>query len=140
MTQSKIKYSLLIPGLLLIFIFRLTIKNSNKQYNQLSEYEKIETCDEMENRFASDLKNGEIKYFQFGIGRDIWLQEILESKYKIECLGMGCSIQSEIECYNNMVENYLKQKYNKTIADIISENSIPFEIPEEEISKNIFLK
>ncbi len=53
-------------------MFRLTIR--------YSEYSEIETCKEMEKRFATDLKNGEIKYFQFGIGYDIELEKAL--KYK----------------------------------------------------------
>ena len=44
----------------------------------------MNTCEELENRFASDLKKGEIKYFQFGFGIDIGLQEHLKDKYKIE--------------------------------------------------------
>ena len=77
---------------------------------RLSEYYELKTCEEMENRFTTDLKNGEIKYFQFGIGFDIELEKILKNKYKIETFGMGCTIQSEMICYNNLVNDYLKQK------------------------------
>ena len=72
------------------------------------EYSELETCEEMEKRFALDLKNGEIKYFQFGIGYDIELEKSLKDKYGIETYGMGCTIQSEKECYNELVNNYLK--------------------------------
>jgi hypothetical protein len=116
----------------------LIIKNSIKESNQLSEYEEIATCDEMKNRFAIDLKNKEIKYFDFGLGTNIQLQNVLESRYEIEYLSMGCIIRSEMECYNKLVEDYLMQNYNKSIDDLIIEH-FPFEIPEEEISKNVFL-
>ncbi len=81
------------------------------------EYSELETCEEMEKRFSTDLKNGEIKYFQFGIGYDIELEKTLKRKYDIETFGMGCTIQSEMECYNELVNNYLKEKYNDGIVD-----------------------
>ncbi|TXD46061.1 MULTISPECIES: hypothetical protein [unclassified Polaribacter] len=84
---------------------------------RFSEYSKLETCEEMENRFATDLKKGEIKYFQFGFGYDIELDKTLKNKYKIETFGMGCSIQSEMICYNKMVNDYLKEKHNDGIID-----------------------
>lgn len=82
------------------------------------EYSEIETCEEMEKRFSTDLKNGEIKYFQFGIGYDIGLAKTLKSAYKIQSIGMGCTIQSEKECYNELVNEYLKKNFNKSISDI----------------------
>ncbi|WP_397362264.1 hypothetical protein [Olleya sp. R77988] len=82
-----------------------------------AEYSEIETCGEMEKRFATDLKNEEIVYFQFGIGYDIELVETLKEKYKIQSIGMGCTIQSEKECYNKLVNEYLKEKHNDGIID-----------------------
>lgn len=110
----------------------------NQRQNRLSEYEELNTCEELENRFASDLKKGEIKYFQFGFGIDIGLQEHLKDKYKIESYGMGCIVQSEMECYNDLVKNHLKLKHNKTMSDIYKERESFFEISEEEIKNNIF--
>ena len=86
----------------------------NKIY---AEYSEIETCEEMEKRFSTDLKNGEIVYFQFGIGYDIELATTLKKTYKIQSIGMGCTIQSENECYNKLVNEYLKEKYNDGIID-----------------------
>lgn len=86
----------------------------NKKY---AEYSEIKTCNEMEKRFLVDLKNEEIFYFQFGIGYDIELAKTLMKKYKIESIGMGCLIQPEMECYNQLVNNYLKEKHNDGIID-----------------------
>ncbi|CAM1349458.1 MULTISPECIES: hypothetical protein [Tenacibaculum] len=86
----------------------------NKVYFEHSE---LETCEEMEKRFSTDLKNGEIVYFQFGIGYDIELAKTLKEKYKIQSIGMGCTIQSEYECYNKLVNEYLKEKHNVGIID-----------------------
>ena len=56
----------------------------NKEY---AEYSEIESCDGMEKRFANDLKNGEIKYFHFGLGTLIGQNKILKEKtFQIENL------------------------------------------------------
>ncbi|NMH88061.1 hypothetical protein HHX25_11150 [Flavivirga sp. Y03] len=88
------------------------------------EYSEIETCEEMEKRFATDLKNGEIKYFQFGIGYNVGLEKTLKEQYNIETFGMGCTIQSEKECYNKLVNEYLKKDFNKSISDIEKESDL----------------
>ncbi len=85
--------------------------------NTIAEYSKIETCDEMEKRFSTDLKKGKIKYFQFGIAVDIELQKTMKTKYGIKCYGMGCIVQSEFDCYNDLVNDYLKEKYKDRIVD-----------------------
>ena len=83
----------------------------------LSEYHKLGTCDLMGNRFATDLIKGEIKYFQFGMGTDLQLQKTLDTKYGIESFGMGCCVLPNMNCYNNLVNEYLKKKYNDKIVD-----------------------
>ncbi|SHI77886.1 hypothetical protein SAMN04488508_10374 [Aquimarina spongiae] len=80
-----------------------------QRQNRLAEYYELETCEKMENRFLTDLKNEKLKYFQFGIGFDLELQKTLKSKYGIESYGMGCMVQSEFDCYNELVNNYLKE-------------------------------
>ncbi|AQS94014.1 hypothetical protein BXQ17_08030 [Polaribacter sp. BM10] len=103
-----------------LYIFPRVYENA--QANDLYyEYSEIKTCEGMEKRFLKDLQNGEIKYFQFGIGYDIKLHKILENEYNIEMFGMGCMIQSKFECYNKSVNKYLKESHNKTINDIYRE-------------------
>jgi len=99
-----------------LYIFPRVYENVriNKIY---AEYSEIETCEEMERRFTSDLKNEKIKYFQFGIAYDAELAETLKNKYKIQSIGMGCTIQSEKECYNKLVNEYLKEEYKDGIID-----------------------
>lgn len=88
-----------------------------QRQKRLAEYYDLETCTKMENRFLTDLKNEELKYFQFGMGFDLELQKTLKSKYGIESYGMGCIVQSEFDCYNELVNNYLKEKHNDKIID-----------------------
>ena len=85
--------------------------------NTIAEYSEIKNCSEMTNRFASDLKNDDIKYFQFGIATNMELQKTLKTKYGIESFGMGCLVQSEMDCYNHLVNEYLKEKHNDGIVD-----------------------
>ena len=100
-----------------LFLF-IQIYESVQIQKRYAEYYELETCERMEKRFTRDLQNGEIKYFQFGIGYDVELEKILEKKYDIEMFGMGCIIQSEFECYNKLVDKYLKESYNESINDI----------------------
>ncbi|WP_299549947.1 hypothetical protein [Seonamhaeicola sp.] len=90
----------------------------NKVY---AEYAEIETCEEMQKQFETDLKKDELKYFHFGLGSIIGAKELLKSKYKIEYFSMGCIIESEMECYNKLVEKHIREKYKKSISDIFKE-------------------
>jgi len=74
-------------------------------------------CDELKKLFATDLKNKEIKFFQYGMGTDFQLHENLKSKYGIESFGMGCVKLPTINCYNNLVNNHLMEKYNDSIVN-----------------------
>ena len=87
-----------------------------------AEYSEIKNCDGMEKRFANDLKNGEIKYFHFGLGPSNIQNKILKEKYKITVYTMGSLVRSEMECYNKKVNVYLEQNYNKSISDIFNES------------------
>ena len=95
-------------------------KSLQKQ-KRLTEYYELDTCEKMENRFSIDLKKGELKYFHFGIGSIIGMDEILGSKYNIEYYSMGCILRSEMECYNKLIDKHLKKKFNKSISDIQKE-------------------
>ncbi|TCI90605.1 hypothetical protein [Tenacibaculum sp. M341] len=99
-----------------LYIFAEYYKISQKQ-NRFEEYSELKTCAEMEKRFATDLKNQEIKYFQFGFGYDIKLEKTLKDKYHIESFGMGCSLISKFICYNKLVNEYLKEKHSDKIID-----------------------
>ena len=74
-------------------------------------------CDELKEFFATDLKNKEVKFFQYGMGADIELYQNLKSKYEIESFGMGCVKLSTIDCYNDLVNNYLIEKHNDSIVN-----------------------
>ena len=124
----KILTKIIIGTLGISFILNIHLSFENFQdilrQNRLSEYSELNTCEKMENRFATDLKNNKIKYFQFGIATDMELKQTLKTKYSIESFGMGCLIQSEFECYNKLVYKYLKEKYHISMNDIYNEINI----------------
>jgi hypothetical protein len=83
-----------------------------------AEYGELDTCVKMEKRFASDLKNKEIKYFQCISNFNPELEKILKDEYKIETFGMDCKFEFEKECYNKLVNIYLKEEHHKSLIDI----------------------
>lgn len=77
------------------------------EMNQISQ---ISNCDEAELTFSSDLKNGKLKFFTFGIVENIKFKKQLEEKYDLKVRYMGCIVTSELECYNQKVKNHFEQK------------------------------
>ncbi|MDG5493243.1 hypothetical protein [Psychroserpens sp. SPM9] len=88
----------------------------NKYVETKIEYEKY-NCDELKKQFEADLKSGGIKYFQYGMGPDNELHKNLKEKYGIQCYSMGCMKFSPIDCYNDLVNNYLIEKHNDSIVN-----------------------
>ncbi|MGY5353648.1 FEKKY domain-containing protein [Wenyingzhuangia sp. IMCC45467] len=82
-----------------------------------AEYGELDTCEKMEKRFATDLKNKKIKYFQCLTSFNPELEKILKNEYNIETFGMNCETESEKECYNKLVKKYLKKEHNKSFID-----------------------
>mgnify|MGYP003631407372 CR=1 FL=1 len=82
----------------------------------MTKYERA-NCESLKEFFATDLKNKKIKFFQYGMGTDVELHEKLKSKYGIESFGMGCMKLSTIDCYNELVNNYLIEKHNDSIVN-----------------------
>lgn len=114
---KKIVIVLLIISLAINSYVRFYKYQIDKTNEILSEYYELKTCAAMENRFLTDLKNEELKYFQSGIGTNLELQKTLKTKYEIESYGMGCLLPSKFDCYNKLVNIYLKEKHNDGIID-----------------------
>jgi len=110
-------------GISLLFNIHLSTENFKNILRQkrLSEYYELETCKKMESRFNTDLKNEELKYFHFGIASISGMKEIMESNYDIEYFSMGCLLRSEMECYNKLLNKFLKENYNTSINGIYEE-------------------
>jgi len=89
---------------------------SNYQ-ERLNEYEQIETCDDLKERFKVDLEKNALKYFDYGIFGNVELQQKLKNEYNIESFGMGCLVDMKQKCYNKLVNEYLIKKYNDSIIN-----------------------
>lgn len=69
------------------------------------------TCEEVLSKFEIDKKNQEIKYFHFNMFNVESLEEKL-GKAGVEYHFMGCLVHESLECYNNLVMEYLKSEHN----------------------------
>lgn len=87
----------------------------------LSEYYELKDATDVENRFAEDVRNKEMKYFQFGMGPNIQLSERLHSLYDIESYSMGCVVLPLTEYYNQLVHQYLEKEFNSSLEEIYAD-------------------
>lgn len=73
-------------------------------------YAKIATCDQMKLQFEEDVKNKEIKYFNFGLTGGFDGKEYHQEKeVYIDNFGLGCVMFGQLQCYNKLVNEYLKE-------------------------------
>lgn len=103
--------------LLLITInFTLTHFSIEKYQKTLTEY--IESdCEKMKERFATDLKNNELKYFSGGFAGTGNLTKNLE-KYDVQNFDLGCTYYGNLSCYSKLVSEHLKRKEKVNVAQL----------------------
>lgn len=82
---------------------------SQERYGKVMGEYYVLSCEEMNERFEQDLKNKELKYFSFGLVGSGNLTKNLK-KYNIKNYDLGCIVRSNLECYSNLVDAYLKEK------------------------------
>jgi hypothetical protein len=92
------------------------IYESKQIQNRLSEYHEMD-CEKITDRFKADLKNKEIKYFSGGFVGSGNLSKNVK-QYGIENFELGCQVYDNLECYNKLVRNYLKDKKNININEL----------------------
>ncbi|WP_028873231.1 hypothetical protein [Psychroserpens burtonensis] len=92
------------------------IYESKQIQNRLSEYYELD-CEKITDRFKADLKNNEIKYFSGGLVGSGNLSENIK-KYGIENFELGCQVYTNLNCYNELVSNYLKDQKNININEL----------------------
>ncbi|MCF8714481.1 hypothetical protein JM658_06510 [Joostella atrarenae] len=83
----------------------------------LTEYHEL-SCEQMNKRFANDLKNDELKYFSGGFAGTGNLTQNLK-KYDVENFDLGCTLYGNLMCYSELVSEYLKEKENVQIAQSV---------------------
>lgn len=119
MNSRLLTFSALGVSILLLLItlnFTLTHFSQVRYGKMMGEYSAL-NCEEMNNRFEQDLANNELKYFSFGLGGSGNLTNNLK-KYNIQNYDLGCIIRNNLECYSNLVAEYLKEKANVEINEL----------------------
>ncbi|QNK78158.1 hypothetical protein H7F37_03490 [Winogradskyella sp. PAMC22761] len=86
-----------------------------KGISEYFQYFEYESCSKIEKRFEADLKNGEIIYFQDEYNPDLEFEEKLRDKYSIELIGISCTRYTSMNCYNDLVKDYIRKKNEKII-------------------------
>lgn len=86
---------------------RIQCLNGISEYFQ---YFEIESCSKIEKRFEADLINGEVKYFQDEYDSNLGFEERLRDKHSIELIGISCTRFTSMDCYNDLVKDYIRKK------------------------------
>lgn len=96
----------------MFFNLRLAKDNYDRiQCNKgISEYFEYESCEKIKKRFKEDLIHGELKYFQDKYNPNLEFEERLRDKHSIELIGISCTQFTSMECYNDLVRNYIKKR------------------------------
>ncbi len=82
----------------------------------LTEYHELD-CEKITDRFTTDLAKNEVKYFSSGLVGSGNLSENIK-KYGVENFDLGCMVYDNLNCYNELVSNYLKKEQNITINEL----------------------
>ena len=120
--QRNVKLTFLAFGIVLVFLFH----NLNRGYMYYSgyRYQKVMTeyqnlgCDKMKDRFKSDLSNNNLKFFSGGIVQNENLGKYLK-KEGVEEFYQGCLVNGELECYTDLVVEYLEKEKNADFNQIL---------------------
>jgi len=82
----------------------------NKGISEYYKYFEFESCEKIQKRFEEDLINGELKYFQDEYDSDLEFEERLRDEHDIELIGISCTQFTSMECYNDLVKDYIKNR------------------------------
>ncbi len=82
----------------------------------LTEYHELD-CEKITERFKTDVANNEVKYFSSGLVGSRNLSENIK-KYGIENFDLGCMVYKNLNCYNKLVSDYLKEKKDININEL----------------------
>jgi hypothetical protein len=80
----------------------------NKGMAEYYKYFEYESCEKIKKRFEQDLINGELKYFQDKYNPNLEFEEDLRDNHSIELIGISCTQFTSMECYNDLVKDYIK--------------------------------
>ena len=84
----------------------------NKGISGYYKYFEYESCEKIKKRFEDDLINGQLKYFLDPYNSDLEFEKRLKVIHSIELIGINCTQFTSMECYNDLVKDYIKTKDN----------------------------
>jgi hypothetical protein len=86
-----------------------------KGISEYFKYFEYESCEKIKKRFEEDLKNRKLKYFQDEHDSDLEFEEKLRDKHSIELIGISCTRFTSMNCYNDLVKDYIRKKNEKIV-------------------------
>ena len=118
--QRKDKYVIVATLIVLVFLFQnlnigLNYYSHYRFEKILAEYKSLD-CDKLKERFELDLKNNELKFFSGGLFYNKTQAKKLK-KHKIENFFQGCMIDKGLDCYSNLVLEYLKKEESVVVEE-----------------------
>ena len=89
----------------------------NERRNKIfAQYRELD-CEQMKNQFEIDLENNELKYFTGGMFYNEKFGKEL-NKLGIEEFYQGCVLTVDFECYEILLEEYLKKEKNADLEEL----------------------
>jgi len=112
--QYRVTYFIGLTFVLISFLinasFSVDLYNSHARLKEMEKIYAIADCDEAENVFKSDLAKNKLRYFTFGIAEDKESVTLLQDKYHLKVIYMGCIVRGQLLCYNEKVEQHLHMR------------------------------
>ncbi|MEP4531485.1 MAG: hypothetical protein ABJ004_00255 [Cyclobacteriaceae bacterium] len=111
-STAALRTTLIVSTLFLMLNALLTFEVAYFEWwsYQLSKIHEMRTCELAEQAFNKDLKNGNLKYFTFGMGSDEPSENYLQDEYELSVWHMGCIVDQPLVCYNELVENHVSNE------------------------------
>ncbi|UAB75636.1 hypothetical protein [Mesoflavibacter sp. SCSIO 43206] len=81
----------------------------NEGISEYFEYFEYDSCEKIKKRFEYDLINRQLKYFLDPYNHDLEFEEKIRNEKHIELVGISCTQFTSMECYNELVKNYIKK-------------------------------
>lgn len=79
----------------------------NKSLTEYYDYFEVDSCVKITKKFKQDVINQEIKYFQKEYNPNKEFEERIRDQYGIKLIGENCTQFTAMQCYNELVKDYI---------------------------------
>lgn len=89
---------------------------------KITHHDRFENCEDAKQKALNDSKKGGLRIISFNgfFGKKPTKYELYKELLGVEVINTGCMIYNWDSCYNKMIENEMRQKYDKDILTLIS--------------------